>query len=70
LSIPSSVKVAEIVSWIHHSRVKPASLEWECIPDPASPYKTTFKTLVPFPNTTLLLRRQQETMDKETSALL
>jgi hypothetical protein len=42
----------------------------ECIPDPVSPYKITFKTLEPFPNRTLLPRRQQESMDDETSALL
>jgi hypothetical protein len=44
----TAVKVAEIVPWIHHSQVKPASLR-ECIPDPVSPYKITFKTLAPFP---------------------
>jgi hypothetical protein len=38
-------KVAEIAPWIHHSRVKPASLEWECIPDPASPRRITFWNL-------------------------
>jgi hypothetical protein len=44
-STPTAVKVAEIVPWIHHSRVKPASLEWECIPDPALPYNS--RTLSP-----------------------
>jgi hypothetical protein len=70
LSIPTTVKVAEIAPWIHHSQVKSASLEWECISDPASPYKITFKTLVPFPDRTLLPRRQQETTDDEMSILL
>jgi hypothetical protein len=41
LSTPSSVKVAELVPWIHHSCMKTASLEWECILDPASPCKIT-----------------------------
>jgi hypothetical protein len=50
--------------------VKPVSLKWECIPDPVSPYKITFKTLAPFPDRILLPRRQQETMDDKTSALL
>jgi hypothetical protein len=51
--------------------VKTASLEWECIPEPVSPYKITFKTLAFFPDRTLLPWRQQETMDDdETSALL
>jgi hypothetical protein len=35
LSIPTTVKVAEIAPWIYCSRVKPASLEWECIPNSA-----------------------------------
>jgi hypothetical protein len=39
---PSAVKVAETVPCIYHSQVKPASLEWESIPDPASPRKITF----------------------------
>jgi hypothetical protein len=34
--------------------MKPASLKWECIPDPVSSYKITFKTLVPFPDRMLL----------------
>jgi hypothetical protein len=51
LSTPTAFKVAEIIPWIH-PRVKPASLEWECIPDPVSPYKITFKTLAPFPDRT------------------
>jgi hypothetical protein len=33
--------VAVIVPWILHSPVKPDSLEWECIPDPAPPCKIT-----------------------------
>jgi hypothetical protein len=40
LSIPA-VKVAKIAPWIHHSQVKPASPEQECVPDPASPCKIT-----------------------------
>jgi hypothetical protein len=49
--------------------VKPASLEWDCIPDPASPYKIVLQ------NTSALPwqegnRRQQETMDNKMSALL
>jgi hypothetical protein len=41
LSTPTTVKVAEIALWIHYSRVKPASLEWECVPDLALPCKIT-----------------------------
>jgi hypothetical protein len=70
LSTPTTVKVAEIIPWIHHSQVKPASLKWECIHDPASLCKIPFKTLVPFPNRTLLPRRQQEITDDNSSALL
>ena len=33
LFIPTTVKVAEVGPWIHYSRVKPASLNWECILD-------------------------------------
>lgn len=29
LSTPTAVKVAEVVPWIHHSRVKAASQGWE-----------------------------------------
>jgi hypothetical protein len=36
----TAVKVTEIVPWNHHSQVKPASFEWDCIPDPASPYNS------------------------------
>jgi hypothetical protein len=36
LSTPTAVKVAEIAPCIHHSQVKPASIEWECIPYLAS----------------------------------
>jgi hypothetical protein len=35
LSTPTTVKVAEIVPWIHHSQMKPVFLELEYIPDPA-----------------------------------
>jgi hypothetical protein len=37
----TAVKVAVVAPWIHQSRVKPASLKWECIPDPGSPCKIT-----------------------------
>jgi hypothetical protein len=40
LSTPTTVKVTQIVLWIHHSQVQPASLKWECILDPASLYNT------------------------------
>jgi hypothetical protein len=30
---PTAVKIVVIAPWIHHSQVKPASLQWECIPD-------------------------------------
>jgi hypothetical protein len=45
LSTPTAAKVAEIAPWIHHSWVKPASLEWECIPDLASPCEITLWNL-------------------------
>jgi hypothetical protein len=48
--------------WIHHTRVKTASLEWENIPDPASTYRITLQILLP--------RKQQETKKKEMIALL
>jgi hypothetical protein len=70
LSTLTAVKVAETIPWIQYSQVKPASLEWECIPDPVYPYKITFRTLALFPNRTLLPSRQQETTDNETSTLL
>jgi hypothetical protein len=38
-----------IVPSIHHSRVKPASLEWECIPDPTSLCKITLQNLSNLP---------------------
>jgi hypothetical protein len=63
LSTSTAVKVAGIIPWIHHNQVKPASLEWECIPDPA---RLPSGTPVPFPSKTLLLRRQQETTNNET----
>jgi hypothetical protein len=58
LSTPTIVKVAEIAAWIHHSRVKPASLEWDCIPDSASPCRITLQNL-----STLL---QQDSTSQET----
>jgi hypothetical protein len=33
LSTPTAVKVTKVAPWVHHSQVKLASLEWECIPD-------------------------------------
>jgi hypothetical protein len=59
LSTPTIVKVAEIAPWIHHSPVKPASLEWECIPDPASPCRITFWNLSVLP--------QQDSASQETT---
>jgi hypothetical protein len=41
LSTHTTVKVAEIIPWIHYRRVNPATLEWECILDPALPCKIT-----------------------------
>jgi hypothetical protein len=38
---PTAVKVAEIAPWIHHSWLKPASLQEKCIPNPASQCKIT-----------------------------
>jgi hypothetical protein len=49
LSTPTAVKVAEIVLWIHHSQVKPASLKWECISDPTSLCKITLQNACAFP---------------------
>jgi hypothetical protein len=49
LSTPTAIKVAEITSWIHESQVKPASLEWECILDPALPCKITLQNACTLP---------------------
>jgi hypothetical protein len=70
LSTPIAVKVAEIDPSFYLSQVKPASLEWECIPDPASLCKITFWNTPAFSSRTLLSRRQQETMKDGTTALL
>lgn len=43
LSTPTAVKVAEITPWIHHSRLKPAAAEWECVPDSSEPLKATLR---------------------------
>jgi hypothetical protein len=59
LSTPTTVKVAEIIPWIHHSPVKPASIEWYCIPDPASPYKITLQNICTLP--------QQDIASQETT---
>jgi hypothetical protein len=48
-STPTAVKVAETAPWIHYSRVKPASLEWECIPDPALPCTSTLQNFGALP---------------------
>jgi hypothetical protein len=66
LSTPTVVKIVEIIPWIHHSQVKLAFLEWECIPHPV--YHTRSPStdvegpstgVGPFPNRTLLPRRPQ-----------
>lgn len=41
LSTPTVVKVAELTPWIHHSRLKPAAAEWECVPDSSKSLKAT-----------------------------
>ncbi|VFV42077.1 Hypothetical predicted protein [Lynx pardinus] len=43
LSTPSAVKVAEVRPQIHHSRVKPTSRNWECIPDLSTLCKLTIQ---------------------------
>jgi hypothetical protein len=48
-STPTTVKVAEIAPWIHHSLVKLASFEWECIPLPISPFKITLQNVHALP---------------------
>jgi hypothetical protein len=45
----TAVRVAEIAPWIHYSWVKPASLEWEHIPDLASPCKFTLQNVSTLP---------------------
>jgi hypothetical protein len=54
-----------IAPQIHHSRVKPASLKWECIPDPASPCRITLQNLgtLPWQDST----SQDATGDQEQS---
>jgi hypothetical protein len=64
LSIHTAVKVAEIAPWIYHSRVKPASLEWECIPS-----RSSSRMSVPFLGRTLLPGKQQRTTDSGTAFL-
>ena len=41
LSTPTPVKVTEVGPWIHYSRVKLASRNRECIPDPSTLCKLT-----------------------------
>jgi hypothetical protein len=44
LSIPTTVKVTEIAPWIHHSRVKPASVKWS-VPNLASLCRITLQNV-------------------------
>ena len=41
LPTPTAVKVAKGGPWIYHSRMKSASGNWECIPDPSTQCKLT-----------------------------
>jgi hypothetical protein len=49
LSTFIAVKVADIALWICHSWVKPASLDWEYIPDPALLCKVTIWNICALP---------------------
>jgi hypothetical protein len=67
-----TVKVAEIIAWIHHSQIKPASLEWKFKrPSLTQPHHTRSPSGMPmsFPGRTVLPRRHQETMNDGTTAL-
>lgn len=45
----TAVKVAEMTPWIHHSRLKPVAIDWECISDSTEPLRVTLrKTLTEF----------------------
>jgi hypothetical protein len=48
--------------------VKPAILKWECIPDPASPYKVTLRNACALPQQTLLPRRPWTTSSQPCSS--
>ena len=41
LFTPTAVQIAEVGPWIHYSRVKLESQNWECIPDPSMLCKVT-----------------------------
>jgi hypothetical protein len=69
-SIPTAVNVAETVIWIHKSPVKPASLKWDASLTQSHCERSPFRVPAPSPSRTLLPRRQQETTDNKTSALL
>uniref|UniRef100_A0A8C5QCJ3 Murine leukemia virus integrase C-terminal domain-containing protein n=1 Tax=Leptobrachium leishanense TaxID=445787 RepID=A0A8C5QCJ3_9ANUR len=50
LSTPTAVKVAEVVPWMHHSRLKAAAAnpdpEWRVIPSETSPLRLKLKKTV------------------------
>jgi hypothetical protein len=70
LSTPTIVKVAEIALFIHHSQVKPASLEWEYIPDLASPCRITLQNISALPQQYSASQKTTGTKNKGTTALL
>nr|KAF6465875.1 hypothetical protein HJG63_011259 [Rousettus aegyptiacus] len=43
LSTPTAVKVAKIMPWIHHRRLKPVATNWECISDSTKPLRPTLR---------------------------
>ena len=43
LSTPTTLRVAEVAPWIHHSRVKPAFQGWEYTSDPSTLCKLTIQ---------------------------
>jgi hypothetical protein len=49
LSIPTTVKITKNALWIHHRQIKPASPEWECIPDSTSPSKIILQSTCALP---------------------
>jgi hypothetical protein len=49
LSTPTAVKVAEIAPWMRYSRVRPASPEWKCIPDPVLACMITLQNVSALP---------------------
>ena len=44
---PLRRKVAETGPWVRYGRVKPASRNWECLPDPSTPCKPTTRKVLP-----------------------